>query len=247
LEEKLKKQIVFRPSLVKAMIQISSTLLKAVKDELDELNFFPVPDKDTGKNAFLVLEGMVKAISEKDYANLTELIDDLLESAQDNARGNIGIAISNGFVGFFSVLEKEGKSYQEVAPELWQWIKQVFSEEADEAKIKIVDGKLLAKALAAGFDMAYHGFNPPEKKTVLDVMEATKTEASAQVESGEEDPSVILEKAIVKARKALAETKGKIHKGKTINTEDAGAAAFIPILEAFLQAFAEKKERPDEK
>jgi len=250
MKKKIERQIIFRPNLIKAMMEKAKVFIERIRDKLDELNFWPVPDKDTGKNAYLIFKGILDAISEKDYATLEELTEDLLENAQASARGNIGAAIANGFIGFFSVLNEEGIKAEELAPEIWQWIEEISLPEAKKEKIKVMDGNILAKALAAGFEKAYQGFNPPEKKTVLDVMEAASKEASERVRAGEEDTSIILKKAIVKAKDALAKTKGKIYKGEIISTEDAGAATFIPILEAFLKVFIEEgiyKDRKEKK
>jgi len=247
MKKKIKRQIVFRPGLIKAMMEKGKIFIEKIRDKLDELNFWPVPDKDTGKNAYLIFKGIVDAISERDYATLEELTEDLLEHAQDSARGNIGAAIANGFIGFFSVLNEEGIRAEELAPEIWQWVEEISLHEAKKEKIKVMDGNVLARALSAGFEKAYQGFNPPEKKTVLDVMKAASKEALARVKAGEEDTPIILEKAIAKAKDALAKTKGKIYKGEIISTEDAGAATFIPILEAFLEVFIEEGIYKDKK
>lgn len=212
------KLIILRPSLIKAMIENSQKIIKDLEKRINSINEFPVSDHDAGSNAYLTLTVIVDAISKKDYDTLPEIIDDLLEAVLMNSRGNIGSAIANGFAGFFSVLNKE-----------------------------TVDAKDLAQALEATFERAQKGFNPPEKKTVLDVMEAASKKAALEVEAGQNDPVLVLEKAIIEAKKALIETRGKFFKGRIIPTEDAGAAAFVPILEAFYKVFAENQQEGGKK
>jgi len=248
---KIRMVIVTAILLERLVVQLKEFFEKKENRELlNKLNFFPIADKDTGENAYITLKGIVSAVSKKDYLTLGDMIDDLLESAQMQARGNVGTAISNALIGFFRELQKEGISSKDFAPDLIDWVKEnlpLSGNEPDfeeiDRRIAAIDGRIIARAIGAAAEKVAKGFSDPQKKTVIDVIDAASKEAASQVESGENDPALVLEKAIAKAREALAETKGKLHEGKVIPTVDAGAEALVHILEAFASVFTEDIER----
>ena len=68
--------------------------LLLVRDEIDRLNVFPVPDSDTGTNLVLTLAGAAEAVRPLDPdADLTALTRAAADGALLGARGNSGIIV----------------------------------------------------------------------------------------------------------------------------------------------------------
>ena len=67
--------------------------LKRNMTTVDELNVFPVPDGDTGKNMTMTIEGGV-ASSQEDYGTVGEMMAKFSKSCLLSARGNSGVILS---------------------------------------------------------------------------------------------------------------------------------------------------------
>ena len=67
--------------------------LKRNMTTVDELNVFPVPDGDTGKNMTMTIEGGV-ASTQEDYGTVGEMMSKFSKSCLLSARGNSGVILS---------------------------------------------------------------------------------------------------------------------------------------------------------
>lgn len=67
--------------------------LKRNMTVIDELNVFPVPDGDTGKNMTMTIEGGVSG-TKGDFQNISELMAKFSRSSLLSARGNSGVILS---------------------------------------------------------------------------------------------------------------------------------------------------------
>ena len=73
--------------------------LKSKRDELNELNVFPVPDGDTGDNMYATAEGGLLAISPGDSTPLCDVLSAIKSGMLLGARGNSGVILSQFFAG----------------------------------------------------------------------------------------------------------------------------------------------------
>ncbi|MGZ4615599.1 MAG: DAK2 domain-containing protein, partial [Actinomycetes bacterium] len=69
--------------------------LEVAREEIDDLNVYPVPDGDTGTNLHLTLEAAALALAEvSDTTTPSDLLDALARGALLGARGNSGVILS---------------------------------------------------------------------------------------------------------------------------------------------------------
>ena len=123
-----------------AMISASHALSN-VKQAVDALNVFPVPDGDTGTNMSMTLNNAARELMRLQNPTATEVADVASAALLRGARGNSGVILSLLFRGFSKGLK--GK---------------------DEA-----DGVDLATALTYGVEAAYKAVMKPTEGTILTV------------------------------------------------------------------------------
>jgi len=119
------------------------------KQEVDDLNVFPVPDGDTGTNMSLTATAIATALLEDPTSSATKAADKMQFAALRGARGNSGVILSQIFRGI-------AKS-----------VKGMDSLNAQE----------LAKALDAGSAAAYKAVMKPTEGTILTVARESATGA----------------------------------------------------------------------
>jgi uncharacterized protein len=92
---------------VRRWVAAGREALAAVKDEIDDLNVYPVPDGDTGTNLLLTMEAVVREVEqvllEGDGA-LREVADAMARGALMGARGNSGVILSQVLRGLADAL-----------------------------------------------------------------------------------------------------------------------------------------------
>lgn len=67
--------------------------LERHKQEINELNVFPIPDGDTGENMYLTFSGGMQSCGEQD-GTLSEVVGRIAEGMLLSARGNSGVILS---------------------------------------------------------------------------------------------------------------------------------------------------------
>lgn len=128
--------------------------LADAREEIDELNVYPVPDGDTGTNLFLTVESAVEALSEvHDDAGPGDVLKALAHGALLGARGNSGVILSQMLRGFADAL-------------------------GDQA----ADAAATARALAHSAEAAYAAVAQPVEGTMLTVSRAAAEAAEAEHE-----------------------------------------------------------------
>ncbi len=199
------------------MILHSWQRIERDKEEINKINVFPVPDMDTGNNMARTLEGIKEAIENKEFQNLEELSEAVLDSALVSAQGNAGVIYTGFLAGFLPLLDKNP-----------------------------IDSKKLALAFEKGAKRAEDSIQNPTEGTILDVINATAQTIKAESEK-EKDLISIFKKAVDKAEVALLATRDKIEVLKKANVVDAGGLSFLIILESYLEALEGKKKEDKER
>lgn len=208
---------------LKEMILKSCENVERDKEKINKINVFPVPDQDTGGNLAKTLGGIKQAIEGKEFKDLNELSQAILDGALTAAQGNAGVIYTGFLTGFLPAFQNHNP----------------------------IDGKKLAKAMKEGAKTAREAIQNPKDGTILDVIDAAAQ--SLEKEAVEENDIVnLFKKAIQKAEEALKATTEKMEVFKKANVVDAGGFGFLIILQSYLEAlegpaFAKIEMRNEEK
>lgn len=191
----------------RAMLLSAAASIENHKQEINELNVFPVPDGDTGTNMSLTINAAANELRQKatDETPLGVVADMVSSALLRGARGNSGVILSLLFRGFARYLKETTTA----------------------------DGFEFASALAVGVESAYRAVMKPAEGTILTV---SRVSAAAGVAVGESDPTLetVLEAVIAAAKLALAETVEQNPTLKKAGVVDAGGMGFLVILEGML-------------
>ena len=190
-----------------AMISASHALSN-VKQEVDALNVFPVPDGDTGTNMSMTIANAARELSRLQNPTATEVADVASSALLRGARGNSGVILSLLFRGFSKGLK--GKD--------------------------VADGADLAQALTLGMEAAYKAVMKPTEGTILTV--AREAAAAGVAKAAQTtDPITVWETICAEAEASLARTPDLLPQLKKAGVVDAGGKGFCIIIEAMLDVF----------
>ena len=190
-----------------AMISAAHALSN-VKQEVDALNVFPVPDGDTGTNMSMTMSNAARELSRLQNPTATEVADVASSALLRGARGNSGVILSLLFRGFSKGLK--GKD--------------------------VADGADLAQALTYGMEAAYKAVMKPTEGTILTV--AREAAAAGMAKAKETtDPISVWETICQEAEASLARTPDLLPQLKKAGVVDAGGKGFCVIIEAMLDVF----------
>jgi uncharacterized protein len=143
------------PSLLRfrAVVQAGLAELEARREEVNDLNVFPVADGDTGDNMVLTLRSVLQELDRLASASQNATIDDLgrdeivasvARAALLGARGNSGVILSQLIRG--------------------------AAEELASRPGELVDPVLISAAMARAADQAYGSVREPAEGTILTVV-----------------------------------------------------------------------------
>lgn len=187
--------------------QFKNILLKATlkveehQSFLDQINVFPVPDGDTGSNLVHTLKAVRQALEKVTQPTFTDLYRVVAEAALINARGNIGIIVSQYLRGFLNAL----------------------------VGVDVLTADLLLAALKQGSQTAFAALDNPRQGTVLDVLSEAARAAEGQVMKTD-DLVEILTTSLEYAQKALEKTRTILPQMQKARVVDAGGAGFLYFL-----------------
>ena len=188
------------------MIFCGSAALDENRQQLNELNVFPVPDGDTGTNMSLTMSSAAAALHSRTPSAVGDAADIAASALLRGARGNSGVILSLLFRGMAKSLR--GKAECTAA----EW----------------------AKAMSDGVDAAYKAVMKPAEGTVLTVSRLAAEAAVERVKAGVTDIEELLADALVVARETLAKTVDMNPVLKKAGVVDAGGQGYVFILEAML-------------
>src|SRR5438874_2045193 len=130
------------------VVKTAYAQLEARRQEVNDLNVFPVADGDTGDNMALTMQAVMKELDRLDGqpvdADRDELVHAVARAALMGARGNSGVILSQ--------------------------IVRGAAEELASRPGELVDPVLVAAALARAADAAYESVRDPAEGTMLTVM-----------------------------------------------------------------------------
>ena len=192
-------------ALFAQMIIHAAAAINSQKQQINELNVFPVPDGDTGTNMSLTIGTAAAELRKKPHTSVGEAAGVNASALLRGARGNSGVILSLLFRGFAkSVKEKE-----------------------------TIDGRDLAIALDFGVAAAYKAVMKPAEGTILTVSRLAAAQAAAAARENPAVEAV-LEAAIQEGHIGLADTINQNPVLKKAGVVDAGGKGFLVILQGML-------------
>ena len=196
-------------ALFRSMVIEGALAIAEKKEQVNELNVFPVPDGDTGTNMSMTMSAAMAELEKLTEPTLAKAADTTASALLRGARGNSGVILSLLFRGMAKKLH-----------------------ELDQ-----VGGCELALALREGVETAYKAVMKPAEGTILTVSRVSAQHAvgACQAEPTLSAESV-LEAVLTRGKEALDET---IHQNPVLEKAgvvDAGGFGFLTILEGMLDA-----------
>ncbi len=177
------------------------------KQQLNDLNVFPVPDGDTGTNMSMTINAAANDLRKTEDPSLEKASAVTASAMLRGARGNSGVILSLLLRGISKKLKGA----------------------------EIADGVLWADALQEGVDAAYKAVMKPAEGTILTVarLAASKARSAAKENNHIE---FVHEAALEEAKIALAGTTDMNPVLKKAGVVDAGGKGWVFALEAMLSA-----------
>jgi DAK2 domain fusion protein YloV len=154
------------PSIVRfrAVVEAALAALEARREEVNELNVFPVADGDTGDNMVLTLRAVLQELDRLNNASAERTIDDI---GRDEIVGSVARAALLGARGNSGVI-------------LSQLIRGAAEELASRPG-ELVDPVLIGAALARAADQAYGSVREPAEGTILTVVREMAARVASEV------------------------------------------------------------------
>jgi len=220
------------PSIARFRRVVSSALasLEARRQEVNDLNVFPVADGDTGDNMAMTLRAVLEELDRVDTEGVdgqgddevgrTVLVQTLARAALMGARGNSGVILSQ--------------------------IVRGAAEELASRPGELVDPLLVAAAFASAADAAYDSVREPAEGTMLTVfremahsltrqlahLSADKQRLGTDVSEEQQDAILaeVLERAIADGERAVARTPEQLEVLRESGVVDAGGHGLVLIM-----------------
>ncbi len=215
------------PSIARFRRVITSAYasLEARRQEVNDLNVFPVADGDTGDNMAMTMRAVMEELDrldglEVDEVGRTQLVQALARAALMGARGNSGVILSQ--------------------------IVRGAAEELASRPGELVDPVLVAASFARAADAAYESVREPAEGTMLTVfremahsltrqlahLEADKQRLGRDVSDEQQDAILaeVLERAIADGERAVARTPEQLDVLRESGVVDAGGHGLVLIL-----------------
>lgn len=203
------------------------------KDEINELNVFPIPDSDTGSNMTATMESAVDRMHQ-DHGDarsaavtrttVADIAGSLAAGAVTGARGNSGLVLSQ----FLRALADSAAASRR-----------------DELPVTALPGmlhraeKLVRRAVSV-----------PVEGTIITVLHAAAEQASKSLETADTQETVTAADVVRATRdaamEALAATTSQLPELASAGVVDAGGRGLVVILDALVDALSGKEPVPSD-
>src|SRR4051812_48428189 len=219
------------PSLVRfrRVVQAATDELDRRRQEVNDLNVFPVPDGDTGDNMAMTMRAVLDELDALGDGSLEEIgrdriVEAVARAALLGARGNSGVILSQ--------------------------IVRGAAEELVSRPGELVDPVLVAAAFARAADAAYRSVREPAEGTMLTAvramahrvaqdlahMDQTRLGPGAPAEEQDQLLADVLSRALEAANDAVARGPDQLRALREAGVVDAGAYGLTVIMAGVLAA-----------
>ena len=198
-------------SVLKKMLIGGAKKILDNKQQLNEMNVFPIPDGDTGTNMDKTMGGVLQALAEIGDRDLESAdFDKLYTGALMNSQGNSGVILSQWLKGFLRAF----KDFDELNA-----------------------GSLYA-AFLSGTESAYNSVAEPVEGTFLTVCREAQENAEDNLD---EDTTTeqFMKDVVEGAAESLKHTPELLPVLKEYNVLDSGAMGFVCLVTGMLEALDE--------
>lgn len=179
------------------------------QEYLNNINVFPVPDRDTGTNMALTLNAILESTYSRRGTTIHELLDNVANAALNGARGNSGAILAQ----FFQGLSEGAKTVE-----------------------KTMTTKNFVAAIATAVNFAHKALSQPKEGTILTILRDFSDEIThQQLANNELDFVDLLYSGIKRAQKSLQNTANQLKELKKAGVVDAGAQGFVEFLNGIYQ------------
>jgi len=215
------------PSIVRfrRVVTAAYANLEERREEVNDLNVFPVADGDTGDNMAMTMRAVMEELDRIDGQDVdeigrTELVQALARAALMGARGNSGVILSQ--------------------------IVRGAAEELASRPGELIDPVLVASAFASAADAAYASVREPAEGTMLTVFremahsiarqlahldaDRQRLDTGVSEERQDEVLAEVLERAIADGQRAVERTPEQLDVLRESGVVDAGGYGLVLIL-----------------
>jgi len=172
------------------------------RQEVDDMNVFPVPDGDTGTNMSMTMQSCVPGLRANENTTVAKVAASIANDSLRGARGNSGVILSQFLRGF----------------------KKAFADSVT------CDVALWAKAFKSATDSAYRAVMKPTEGTILTVAREM-SECAVKYAPEFEDFHEFFALVTDAGNKALARTPELLPKLKQAGVVDSGGQGLMYIIE----------------
>ncbi len=176
--------------------------IEARKEEINELNVFPVPDGDTGTNMTLTIMAAAKEVSQLEEPTMETLAKAISSGSLRGARGNSGVILSQLFRGF----TKEVKN------------------------CTVIDVTVMATALGKAVETAYKAVMKPKEGTILTVARGG-AEKAAELAMETDDLEYFCAEILKHMEAVLEKTPDLLPVLKEAGVVDSGGQGLLVVLQ----------------
>jgi hypothetical protein len=174
------------------------------QDYLNNINVFPVPDRDTGTNLALTLNAIIEGTYAAPKSSIQQLFNTIADSAISGARGNSGAIIAQFFQGMANGAQSIGKK---------------------------MEASHFALAVQSGVDCSYAALSEPKEGTILTTLRAFSERIRMSLEEQCQDFVTLLHNGLEAAYDALQKTTKQLSELQKAHVVDAGAQGFVDLLQ----------------
>ncbi|MGM9680519.1 MAG: DAK2 domain-containing protein [Eubacteriales bacterium] len=197
-----------------SMVVSAANAIDNQKEQINDLNVFPVPDGDTGSNMSMTMSATRRELSDMS-GSLSECADKVASMCLRSARGNSGVILSL----FFRGLAKGFKG------------------------MDTVDAVDILHAFQQGVDEAYKAVQYPTEGTILTVMRACVDTGLQKAVNSDYGVENLFDYMVEVADATLKKTPEMLPVLKQANVVDAGGAGFLAILDGMRAALKNQPVR----
>ena len=213
-------QTIIQPLAFHSALLRGAQKVEGKRDELNRINGFPVPDRDTGNNLAYLMQQLRRQLPAPQ--SFEELLGKLCEVSLINARGNSGAIFSQYFSGF-----------KEAAADLKQSITEMLPLH------------VLALMFNQGYTSAFRSIQKPREGTIISAMRSFAEGFHRLLVQGG-DLLQAAEGALSDLRHTVRQTASILPQQRALRAPDAGAMAFLHFVEGFLSALLGREDEDNE-
>ncbi len=204
--------LVLDGKLYAEMVRNGAANLNRNREEVNDLNVFPVPDGDTGDNMYLTIDSGNHAVGDCEEIVLSDVSKKIANGMLMGARGNSGVILSRIFSGIAKSLSDSTSA----------------------------DVRTFGKALEDAIAEAYSAVSKPVEGTILSVYRDAVHYANGQIGNDTSFESYFVY-FVKELRESLKRTPELLQVLKEAGVVDSGGAGFVYIAEGMQKALNGEK------